>query len=147
MSSRSHGEGDRFVATVVDEVLATDGMVLIPEGARVHGSIRLSWLDTGVDAEAFVLGFDHLVIGGDRLDLDAELLGTEFDGAGHLPESGAGALQTGAPVRGDGTGPEGSVVEPKDSTEATGGREAFTRIGAGSILMLRLESPIVLDSY
>jgi hypothetical protein len=72
LSTRTHVTGDLFEARVAEEVLAADGMVLVPEGTRVEGRIAEARRAENSGEEALLLlTFDALLIRGERVPIDA----------------------------------------------------------------------------
>lgn len=72
--------GDRFVATVKEDLIAQNGAVVIPKGARVHGVI--TGLDDSDDIgdEALVrLNFERISFGGNSYPFTADIVDTDVD--------------------------------------------------------------------
>ncbi len=80
LSTRTHEQGDRFYATVSEEILADDGMVLVPEGTRLEGTITAARRSTDPDEEAVLaLAFETLSIDGVTILLDAMITEAELE--------------------------------------------------------------------
>ena len=72
LSTRTHVTGDLFYARVAEEVLAADGMVLIPEGTRVEGKVAEARRAQNASEEALLLlTFEALLLRGGRVSVDA----------------------------------------------------------------------------
>lgn len=75
LSTAGDEVGDVFTATVVDNVIARSGAVVVPAGAEVHGRVTgLDASDHVGDPAAIRLQFDYLTVGNERYDLDAEVV-------------------------------------------------------------------------
>lgn len=90
LSTRTHATGDTFYVQVSDEILASDGMVLVPEGARILG--RIAEAHGGDDAPLLQLTFEALFVDGATISLDAVARrdATAPDGSGIAVSSGDG---------------------------------------------------------
>lgn len=72
LSTRTHKVGDIFHARVTEEILASDGMVLVPQGARLEGRVAEASQSSSSQEEALLLlTFEHLLIMGERFPIDA----------------------------------------------------------------------------
>ncbi len=156
LSTRTHEAGDAFFATLLDEVLAADGMVLLPAGVRVEGTISDSRRSTDADeAPVLILDFDAIVIEGAKTPFEAVVTdsGTESSSAATgtrsavtvLTGAAAGAV-VGRLLGGDSRGAiQGAAVG------AIGGagiaivtRDGHAVIREGTRMTLRLEAPVPL---
>ncbi|MEX2526643.1 MAG: hypothetical protein WEA09_03320 [Gemmatimonadota bacterium] len=91
VSRDTHGVGDAFYARVAEEVLAGDGMILLPEGSRVQGRV-ISWGDPEASPESDVV----LEIRLERLELPT---GSRAITATLLDEELGSELDPGTPLR------------------------------------------------
>lgn len=72
LSTRTHRAGDIFHARVTDEILAADGMVLVPQGARLEGRVAEASQSSDSQQEALLLlTFENLLIMAERYPIDA----------------------------------------------------------------------------
>lgn len=104
LSTGLHTPGDTFHARVVEEILAPDGMVLVPEGARISGrTVEVSQLSSGGETPSVSLTFELLEIDGATVPLDgvAELTSTK-DPNGSVPrvilKDGQAVVPEGTPL-------------------------------------------------
>ena len=82
LSTRTHQVGDTFQVTVSEEILASDGMVLVPEGARLEGRIADARRSSDPEEEALLsLAFESLLIDGTIIPLDAVVAEAEVETA------------------------------------------------------------------
>jgi hypothetical protein len=89
LSTGMHAAGDTFYARVVEEILAPDGMVLVPEGARMSGRlVQVSEVSPTVTTPSVALTFESLEIDGITVPLDgvAQLESTK-DPTGSVPSA------------------------------------------------------------
>lgn len=70
--------GDRFTATVADPLIARNGEVVVPEGARVHGVVTgLDDSDHIGDQAAIRVEFERLSVGGESYPFAADVVDTD----------------------------------------------------------------------
>ena len=158
ISTRSHEAGERFEVRVVEELLAADGMVLIPEGARLVGRVLESESSRDSDREAvLVLGFESLIINGATFPLLATVVETELAAdAGDSGARSAAKVATGAAA--------GAVIGQilgRDTRSTVGGavvgaaagagvavttRDGHAQIPEGSRLVLQVDESVILAS-
>ena len=78
---------------MTDEILAPDGMVLIPEGSRLEGRVAVSRPSESSDHDSLlVLTFESLLLAGERIPLDAVV--TEAKVESEAQASGARSAAT-----------------------------------------------------
>ena len=74
LSTEANKAGDTFTATVVNNVMATNGEVVVPAGAVVHGRISaLDDSDTPTDKALIQLQFDRLSFNNRNYDFRANI--------------------------------------------------------------------------
>jgi hypothetical protein len=156
LSTRTHGPGDRFHARVTEEVLARDGMVLVPEGSRIEGRVEHAERSPGSDEEAvLVLVFDALGIHGQRIPIVASVVETEIEAG--TTDSGArtaATIATGAAAgavvgRILGGNTRSTVVGAAAGAAVGTGIALTTREGhavlrEGSRLVIRIDETVIL---
>jgi len=156
LSTRTHRVGDVFHARVTEEVLAADGMVLIPEGARLEGRVGESRQSTSAQEEALLLlTFEALLINGDRFPLDATVVEAEVQ----ADAQASGARTAATVATGAAAGAVVGRILGRDTRSTIGGAAVGAAAGAGvaltsrdghaemlegARLVIRLESPTVL---
>jgi hypothetical protein len=80
LSTRTHNAGDVFSATVMEDVLAPDGMVLIPVGARMGGVVAESQESDGPeDPATLLLDFERLIIEGREISVVATMVEADVE--------------------------------------------------------------------
>ena len=136
--------GAAFSARVAQSVIAPDGEVLIPEGARVVGHVEM------VKDDAVVLTFDKLEADGTSQPIHASIVSTNVkQGGTHVSKrdvligAGVGAI-IGGIVEG-GTGLiVGGIVGAAGGTAISLGRnhESGGKLERGTGLEVRLEKPV-----
>lgn len=158
ISTRTHRTGDVFQARVVEEVLAADGMVLVPEGARLEGRVVEARPSDGADEEAvLILAFDRLIMDGATFPLRGTVVGTEMETEAR--DSGtrsAAKVATGAAagaVLGQilGRDTRSTVVGAAAGAAAGAGVAIATRDGhaqaqEGSLVVVQVDEPVILAS-
>lgn len=158
LSTRSHRSGDPFDARVFEEVLASDGMVLVPEGARLEGRVLEARPSEGADEEAvLVLSVERLVMNGRSFPLRSTVVETRMEASAR--DSGtrsAAKVATGAAAgavlgqilgrdtRSTVTGAAAGAAAGAGVAIAT--RDGHAQIAEGSVLVLRLDEAVILAS-
>jgi hypothetical protein len=150
LSTETHMEGDVFFSRVVEDVLAEDGMVLVPHGARVRGVITESVESNDSDREP-VLGLEvrQLLLSGMELDIDAEILRAEVrTERGDSEQETAAKVATGAAAgallgRILGRDAKGAVKGAIAGAIAGGAvayvsRDGHARIREGTLILIRI---------
>lgn len=80
LSTEDNEVGDRFTATVKEPVQASNGAVLVPADAVVHGTITgLDDSDEAGDQAAIRLNFTHITINGVNHPFSADVTATDVD--------------------------------------------------------------------
>lgn len=75
LSTRTHMAGDVFFATLVDDVLGLDGMVLLFHGTRARGEVLVSRRESsGGRGAELAIEVRELLLPGNDLDVRAEVL-------------------------------------------------------------------------
>jgi hypothetical protein len=134
LSTRTHEAGDRFRARVTGELLAADGMVLVPEGSMLEGRVLESRASAGADEEAIlVLSIESLTMNGGSYPLLASVMEAEMQTSAR--DSGtrsAAKVATGAAA--------GAVIGQilgRDTRSTVGGAAAGAAAGAGVAISTR----------
>lgn len=158
ISTRSHEAGERFEVRVVEELLAADGMVLVPEGARLVGRVLESESSRDSDREAIlVLGFESLAMNGVTFPLLATVVETELAAdAGDSGARSAAKVATGAAAgavigqilgRDTRSTVRGAVVgAAAGAGVAVTTRDGHAQIPEGSRLVVQVDAPVILAS-
>ncbi|HEY9515399.1 MAG TPA: hypothetical protein VIQ74_06910 [Gemmatimonadaceae bacterium] len=108
--------GDRFTATVVEPLQTTEGDVVVPRGAVVHGTVTgLHASEHTGDQAAIRLDFDTLTINGRGYAFDANVTSTDLKTQGDtrdetLKKAGVGAVAGAALGAILGTGDLGKIA-------------------------------------
>ena len=157
LSTRTHQAGDTFHLRVSEEILAADGMVLVPEGTRLEGRVTDTRRSTDSDEEALLsVAFETLLIDGVRIPLDAVVAETELETSSAASDTrtaitvvtGAAAVAVLDRILG---GDTRSAIQGTAVGALGGARVAFiTRdrhavIREGTRVVVKLESPAVLS--
>jgi hypothetical protein len=80
LSTQTSARGDQFYAVVTEEVLAADGMVLIPQGTRVRGFVAESRKSEGSDDDAVLaVVFETLLMDDREYPIQATVTETELE--------------------------------------------------------------------
>ncbi len=157
LSTQTHQKGDSFVATVTDDVLAPDGMVLIPMGAQVRGTVTESSPSQGPDAPATLeIGFDGVSLEGGELPLIAEVVSMDVRRESRDSDARTAAKIAGGALAGAILG----KILGKDAEDAIAGAAAGAAAGTavamatrsghadivgGTEVVIRLSRPLPLD--
>jgi len=134
LSTRTHRTGDVFHARVTEEVLAADGMVLVPEGARLEGRVAESRQSTSSEEEALLLlTFEALLINGERFPLTA----TVVEAAVQSEAQASGARTAATVATGAAAGAVVGRILGRDTRSTVGGAAVGAAAGAGVALTTR----------
>lgn len=157
ISTQSHEAGDGFTANVIEPVHGSDGSVLIPSGATLHGTIESSERSTGPeDPAALTFRFDELHMKGNTYPVtatvqSAEARETEGDSGAESAAkvaigAAAGALvgqvlgkDTESTLQGAAVGAAAGTVV------AVASRNGDATLEEGSRITVRMEEPIRLN--
>lgn len=156
LSTRTHKAGDIFHARVTEDILAADGMVLVPQGARLEGRVAEARQSSSSDEEALLLlTFENLLIQGERFPLDAVV--TEAQVQSEARDSGARSAATVA--TGAAAGAVVGRILGRDTRSTVQGavvgavagagvalttRDGHASIEEGARVAVRLDSPTIL---
>lgn len=134
ISTRSHTTGDVFQVRVSQEVLAVDGMVLVPEGALLEGRVMEARSSSSADEPAaLVLGFETLIIEGQRFPFHGTVVETALEAdAGASGARSAATVATGAAA-----GAILGQILGRDTRSTVGGAVVGAAAGAGVALTTR----------
>ena len=158
ISTRSHEAGDRFEARVVEEVLAADGMVLVPEGARLVGRVVEAEASRDSDRDAvLVLAFESLVMNGQTFPMNSTVVEVEMAAdAGDSGTRSAAKVATGAAagaVIGQILGRDTRSTVRGAAAGAVAGagvavttRDGHAQIQEGARLVVQVDQPVILAS-
>jgi hypothetical protein len=150
LSTETHMAGDVFFSRVVEDVLAEDGMVLIPNGTRVRGVVTESAESNDSDREPVLrLEVRQLLLSGVELDIDAEILRADVRiERGDSEQETAAKVATGAAAgallgRILGRDAKGAVKGAIAGAIAGGAvayvsRDGHARIGEGTLILMRI---------
>ncbi len=159
LSTESHRAGDVFHAAVLEEVLAPDGMILIPEGATVQGRVTESRESAGSDDEAVLeIQLESLILDGISYPLAASVTATELhtearDSGSRTAAKIATGTAAGAMVGRILGGSRRSTVTGAAAGAAAGTAVALATqdghavLQEGSILVVRLDEGVVLATH
>jgi hypothetical protein len=153
LSTESSQPGDRFTATVRDNLMAADGSVVVPTGSVVTGVVREVQTSGHVGEQAAIrLEFQTIAIHGRAHPLAADVVETHVEtsrGGGAIARgAGGGALAGGVlgAILGGGSGAlKGGLIGAAGGTLiglGTGDVEA--KLPAGTGMTLRTTQPIQL---
>lgn len=156
LSTESNRSGDAFWATVTDDVLASDGEVLLPVGARVEGRVKESRESAGSEEPAVMeLAVESIEVGSSLVPIGASIV--EIDLAASSRDSdtetaikvGAGAVAGALLGRILGSDSEdavkGAVVGAAAGTAyALSSRDGHAKIGGGARILIRMDEALVL---
>jgi len=134
LSTRTHQAGDVFFARVGEEVLAADGMVLVPEGARLEGRVVESRQSAGSDDEALLLlTFEAVLIDGERFPMNASVAEAEMQAQAQA----SGARSAATVATGAAAGAVVGRILGGDTRSTVGGAAVGAVAGAGVALTTR----------
>ena len=157
LSTERNAVGDAFEATVVEDVLAGDGLVLVPAGTSVRGRVVESRESTGPDdPAALVLAVDALVLHGRTVPVRATVLDVEVEAGTRDSDTrtaakvGAGAAAGAVVGRILGKDTRSAVKGAVVGAVAGGAVAAATRDGhavvrEGARILLRIDQALVVD--
>ena len=145
--------GDRFTATVIDDLRAADGSVVVPRGAVTTGVVSQLEKSHRVGQQAAIgLSFQSIAIGGRALPLAADVVETQVEttreGSDIAMGAGGGALAGGVlgAILGGGSGAlKGGLVGAAGGTLiALGTGDVEAKLPAGTAMTIRTTQPIDL---
>ena len=157
LSTRTHQAGDTFHLRVSEEILAADGMVLVPEGTRLEGRVTDARRSTDSDEDALLsVVFETLLLDGVRIPLDAVVAETELETSSAASDTRTAiTVVTGAAagaVLGRILGGDTRSAIQGAAVGALGGagvafvtRDGHAVIREGTRVVVQLESPAVLS--
>ncbi len=134
LSTRTHAAGDRFTARVREDVLAEDGMVLVPRGTRLEGLVAESRASSDSRSEALmVLVFDAVVLNGRKIPVVASVVEAEMESA-----AAASGTRTAATIAtGAAAGAVVGRILGRDNRSTAVGAAAGAAVGTGIALTTR----------
>jgi hypothetical protein len=146
--------GDRFTATVINDLRAADGSVVVPSGSVVTGVVTELKKSGHVGEHAAIgLGFESIALGGRARPLVADVVETQVETTGQGSDAargaGGGALAGGVlgAILGGGSGAlKGGLIGAAGGTLiglGTGGAEA--KLPAGTTMTIRTTQPVDLS--
>jgi hypothetical protein len=146
--------GDRFTATVINDLRAADGRVVVPSGSVVTGVVTELKKSGHVGEHAAIgLGFESIALGGRARPLVADVVETQVETTGQGSDAargaGGGALAGGVlgAILGGGSGAlKGGLIGAAGGTLiglGAGGAEA--KLPAGTTMTIRTTQPIDLS--
>lgn len=157
LSTRTHRTGDVFHARVTEEILASDGMVLIPLGARLEGRVAEASQSSDAQQEALLLlTFENILIQGERFPIDAIVTEVAMESAAQA----SGARTAATVATGAAAGAVVGRILGGDSRSTVAGavvgavagtgvalttRDGHASINEGARVVVRLDSPTVLS--
>ncbi len=154
LSTEANRPGDTFTATLVDDLLASDGMVLLPGGVRFRGRVTES-RESPAPGEPAVLGIavESLVLDGVRMPVEATVVHAEpaaesrdsdRETAGKVAAgAAAGAILGRILGRSAKDALKGAVAGALAGTAvALATREGHAVLREGSVIVVRLEEPL-----
>lgn len=127
--------GDSFIVTVNQALVATNGAVVVPQGAQIQGMVTGVAAPGGRDPAALRLNFLRINVDGEWRPFTADIVGTHIgmetrqDHAQHAQAAAAGAV-TGAVL--------GAVVSGRLRDALIG---AALGAGAGTVISLGMGTP------
>src|SRR5437016_2412954 len=142
---RAGGEGQVYPGTVVDDVIAADGRVVVPRGSRAELLVqRLGPHDMTIDLESVTAGGRRYMVAAEayetsrRTGVGANRRTGEYVGGGALFGTIVGAIAGGG---------KGAAIGALAGGAAGAGAQALTRgdavhIPAEAVLTFRLEQPL-----
>ncbi len=145
--------GDRFTASVVDDVPAADGSIVVPRGTVVTGVVTELKKSARVGDNASIgLGFQSIAIGGSPRPLTADVVKADVDTRHHGGDvakgAGGGALAGGVlgAILGGGSGAlKGGLIGAAGGTViGLGAGQVEAKLPAGTVMTIRMTEPINL---
>lgn len=156
ISTQTNQAGDAFTATLQDPIMDTDGNVLVPAGATVHGHVTRVAHSGDVTKTAVInLAFDRITWGGKSVGLDASVYEvhtekhtrqTTAQQAGKVA-AGAAAGAIAGKILGKSTkgAIKGAVIGAAAGTAvAMGTADVDAVIPEGSTMKVKLDGPITV---
>lgn len=156
LSTQTSQVGDVFFATVSEEVLSSDGMVLVPSGARVRGYVTESSGTTNADEEAVLgISLEALLMDGQEYPIHSTVVQTAIEtDAADTNTRTATKVATGAAagaVIGQILGRDTRSTVQGAAAGAVAGtavalatREGHSVLREGSLIVIRLDSRVPL---
>ena len=157
ISTQSNSAGDAFTATLQDPIMDTDGNVLVPAGATVHGHITRVAKSGDITKSAVIsLAFDRVTWGSGRsAPLDASVLEvhpekhtrqTTAQQAGKVAAGAAAGAVLGKVLGKSTKGAiKGAVIGAAAGTAvAMGTADVDAVLPAGSTMRVKLDGPITV---
>ncbi len=156
ISTRTHAEGDRFTAVVVDALRGGEGQILVPAGTEVRGHVATARASSDSREESvLVLAFDALVLDGRELPFRATVLDANVSGAaGASGARSAGTVATGAAagaILGQILGRDTRSTVAGAAVGAVAGagiamttRDGHAEVPEGTTLRLQLDEPLAV---
>jgi hypothetical protein len=146
--------GDRFTGSVITDVPASDGSIVVPRGTVISGVVtELKKSGRAGDTAAIGLGFQSIAIRGRPRPLTADVINADVDTSHHGSDvakgAGGGALAGGVlgAILGGGSGAlTGGVIGAAGGSLiglGAGGVEA--ELPAGTVMTIRITQPIDLS--
>lgn len=158
LSTEHQQVGDVFWATVADDVLGENGLVLLAAGTRVRGRVLESTPSPSAEEPATLgIGFEAVFVDGVELPLDAEVISAAMergtrDSGGESAAKVAGGAAAGA-ILGRILGGKGKdavkgavVGAAAGAAVAAGTRGGHAKLPAGAIVEIELRRPVRLVS-
>ena len=158
VSTRTHAQGDVVWARVAREVLAADGLVLVPEGTAVRATVLESMESPSSEEPAIlVLDFDRILFEEGEAPIDAQVMETELkadekdsdtETATKVAVGAAAGALLGKVLGGDTEDAvkAGAVGAAAGAAVAIGTRAGHAKLEAGSRVVIRLADPVRLVS-
>lgn len=157
LSTKVSATGDAFVATVSEDVLGGDGVVVLHRGTRVRGRVLESYESPSSDRPAtLALGVESVEVGGRTIpvvatvtELEHETEARDSDGRS-AAKVGAGAVAgalLGKIIGGDGKDAvKGAVAGAlAGAAVAHATRDGHARVPPGARMVIVLDQPLVLE--
>jgi len=156
ISTRTNSAGDGFTATLQDPIMDTDGNVLVPAGATVHGHVTRVAASGDVTKTAVInLAFDRITWGGKSVPLDASVVEahterhtrqTTAQQAGKVAAGAAAGAVLGKVLGHSTKGAiKGAVIGAAAGTAvAMGTADVDAVIPQGSTMRVKLDGPITV---
>lgn len=134
LSTRTHEAGDAFRARVTGDLLAADGMVLVPEGSVLEGRVLQARPSGGADEEALlVLSVESLTMNGGSYPLLASVIEAEMQTSAR----DSGARSAAKVATGAAAGAVIGQILGRDTRSTVGGAAAGAAAGAGVAITTR----------
>ena len=148
ISPNSASEGDPFRARVTSDLFASDGEVLIPEGAMITGRITGIYSAEQTGSQAAVrLDFDEITVGNERHDLDAEIVQTSIERRTRNVGVGAAAGAALGAILGDDVGDVllgGAIGAGAGTLVSLGTGDVEPEIPSGTVLAIETGNQLIV---